>query len=59
VRKTTGEVAAIGVAIRNHLEAGMFSDMTRDDIDAVWQATTNSPLRVSPNSRVLIVHFIS
>jgi methyl-accepting chemotaxis protein len=35
VRKTTGEVAAIGVAIRNHLEAGMFNDMTRDDIDAV------------------------
>ncbi len=35
VTKTTTQVAAIGVAIRNHIEAGMYNDMTREDIYAV------------------------
>jgi methyl-accepting chemotaxis protein len=35
VQKTTTQVAAIGVAIRNHIEAGMYGDMTREDIDAI------------------------
>ncbi|MGA7080929.1 MAG: HAMP domain-containing methyl-accepting chemotaxis protein [Terriglobales bacterium] len=32
--KATGEEAAIGVAIRNHIEAGIYNDMTMEDIDA-------------------------
>ena len=36
VQKTTIEVAATGAAIRNHVEAGMYKDMTRDDISAVF-----------------------
>jgi methyl-accepting chemotaxis protein len=35
VSGTTGRVAAVGVAIRNNIEAGMYNDMTREDIDAV------------------------
>jgi methyl-accepting chemotaxis protein len=35
VTKTTTEVAAIGVAVRNHIEASTFNDMTRDDIYAI------------------------
>jgi methyl-accepting chemotaxis protein len=35
VSGTTGRVAAIGVAIRNNVEAGMYNDMTREDINAV------------------------
>jgi methyl-accepting chemotaxis protein len=35
VSKTAGEVAAIGVAIRNDIEAGIYNDMTREDIGAV------------------------
>jgi len=35
VQKTTTQVAAIGVAIRNHIEAGMYGDMTREDVDAI------------------------
>jgi methyl-accepting chemotaxis protein len=35
VTKTTTQVGALGVAIRNHVEANMFNDMTRDDISAV------------------------
>jgi methyl-accepting chemotaxis protein len=35
VSKATGEVAGIGVAIRNHIEAGMYNDMTREDINQV------------------------
>ena len=35
VQKTTTQVAAIGKAIRNHIEAGMYNDMTRDDVDAI------------------------
>jgi methyl-accepting chemotaxis protein len=35
VSKGTGEVAAIGVAIRNNFEAGVYNDMTREDITAI------------------------
>jgi methyl-accepting chemotaxis protein len=35
VSKGTGEVAAIGVAIRNNFAAGIYNDMTREDIDAI------------------------
>jgi methyl-accepting chemotaxis protein len=35
VTKTTTQVGALGVAIRNHVEASMFNDMTREDIYAV------------------------
>jgi methyl-accepting chemotaxis protein len=35
VSKGTGEVSAIGVAIRNNFAAGIYNDMTRDDINAV------------------------
>jgi|HubBroStandDraft_6_1064221.scaffolds.fasta_scaffold04376_3 methyl-accepting chemotaxis protein len=35
VVKTTVEIAATGAAIRNHVEAGMYKDMTRDDISAL------------------------
>ncbi len=35
VGKGTGEVAAINVAIRNNFEAGIYNDMTREDITAV------------------------
>jgi methyl-accepting chemotaxis protein len=35
VQKTTTQVASIGVAIRNHIEAGMYNDMTREDIYAI------------------------
>ena len=35
VQKTTAQVASIGVAIRNHIEAGMYNDMTREDIYAI------------------------
>ena len=36
VQRTTVDVAATGAAIRNHVEAGMFFDMTRDDISAAF-----------------------
>jgi methyl-accepting chemotaxis protein len=35
VGKGTGKVAAIGVAIRNNFEAGVYNDMTREDITAI------------------------
>lgn len=38
VRKTTGEVAATGSAIRNHIEAGVYNDLTRADTSAVFTA---------------------
>jgi len=38
VEKTTVEVAATGSAIRNHIEAGVFNDLTRNDISAVFTA---------------------
>jgi len=36
VEKATGQVAATGMAIRSHIEAGTFNDMTRDDISAIF-----------------------
>ena len=38
VEQTTAEVAATGSAIRNHVEAGVYNDMTRSDISAVFTA---------------------
>jgi methyl-accepting chemotaxis protein len=38
VEKTTGVVAATGSAIRNHIEAGVYNDLTRADISAVFTA---------------------
>ncbi len=35
VQKTTTQVAAIGIAIRNHIEASTYNDMTREDIYAI------------------------
>ena len=34
--KTTMEVASIGEAIRSHIEAGVYNDLTRTDISAVF-----------------------
>jgi methyl-accepting chemotaxis protein len=34
--KATAEVSATGLAIRNHIEAGTYNDMTRDDISAMF-----------------------
>jgi CHASE3 domain sensor protein len=42
VEQTTAEVAATGSAIRNHVEAGVYNDMTRSDISAVFTAKGNS-----------------
>jgi methyl-accepting chemotaxis protein len=36
VNKTTDEVAATGSAIRNHIEAGIYNDLTRADTSAVF-----------------------
>jgi methyl-accepting chemotaxis protein len=36
LEKSTTEVASIGAAIRNHIEAGNFNDLTRTDISAVF-----------------------
>ena len=36
VEKTTFEVASTGSAIRNHIEAGVYNDLTRADISAVF-----------------------
>lgn len=41
VTKTTVQVGALGVAIRNHVEASMFNDMTREDIYAVCTKTAD------------------
>ncbi|MGD0162331.1 MAG: methyl-accepting chemotaxis protein [Candidatus Sulfotelmatobacter sp.] len=38
VHKTTVEVAATGSAIRNHIEAGVYNDLTRTDTSAVFTA---------------------
>jgi methyl-accepting chemotaxis protein len=35
-QKTTMDVAATGSAIRNHIEAGVYNDMTRADVSAVF-----------------------
>jgi methyl-accepting chemotaxis protein len=37
-QKTTTEVAATGSAIRNHIEAGVYNDLTRTDVSAVFTA---------------------
>ena len=36
VQKTTTEVASTGSAIRNHIEAGIYNDLTRADTSAVF-----------------------
>jgi len=36
VQKTTVEVASTGAAIRNHIEAGVYNDLTRTDTSAVF-----------------------
>ncbi len=36
VKRTTVEVAATGSAIRNHIEAGVYNDLTRTDVSAVF-----------------------
>jgi methyl-accepting chemotaxis protein len=38
VQRTTSEVAATGSAIRNHIEAGVYNDLTRADTSAVFTA---------------------
>ena len=38
VQKTTTEVASTGSAIRNHIEAGIYNDLTRADTSAVFTA---------------------
>ena len=38
VQKTTVEVASTGSAIRNHIEAGVYNDLTRSDTSAVFTA---------------------
>ena len=38
VEKTTVEVAATGSAIRNHIEAGVYNDLTRTDTSALFTA---------------------
>jgi methyl-accepting chemotaxis protein len=35
VEATTAQLAASGTAIRNHIEAGVFNDLTRDDISTI------------------------
>jgi methyl-accepting chemotaxis protein len=36
VEKATTQVSATGMAIRNHIEAGTYNDMTREDISAIF-----------------------
>ena len=38
LERSTSEVAAIGAAIRNHIEAGIFNDLTRADVFAAFKA---------------------
>src|SRR6266496_3849715 len=38
VKQTTAEVAATGSAIRNHVEAGVYNDLTRSDMSAIFTA---------------------
>src|SRR5580692_6402142 len=35
VEKTTAQVAATSTAIRNHIEAGVFNDLTQEDISSL------------------------
>ena len=39
IRASTREVASTGSAIRNHIEAGIYNDLTRADISAVFTKT--------------------
>ena len=39
VEKATAQVAATGMAIRSHIEAGTYNDMTREDISAIFAKT--------------------
>jgi len=36
VEKATTQVSTTGLAIRNHIEAGTYNDMTREDISAIF-----------------------
>jgi methyl-accepting chemotaxis protein len=36
VEKATAQVSATGMAIRSHIEAGTYNDMTREDISAIF-----------------------
>ena len=57
LQRTTVEVAAAGAAIRNHVEAGMYKDMTRDDFSSVFakkgQDRQDSLDNLSAHSKVL------
>lgn len=39
VKATGSEVAATGSAIRNHIEAGVYNDLTRTDLGAIFKAS--------------------
>jgi methyl-accepting chemotaxis protein len=41
IEKTTADVAATGSAIRNHIEAGVYNDLTRADASAVFTAKSD------------------
>jgi methyl-accepting chemotaxis protein len=57
VEKTTVEVAATGSAIRNHIEAGVYNDLTRTDIAAVFTSKDdeqqNKAEEFAQNSKLL------
>src|SRR4051794_5082915 len=39
VESASANVAATGTAIRNHIEAGVYNDLTRTDLSAVFKAS--------------------
>jgi len=57
VEKTAGDVAATGIAIRNHIEARVYNDLSREDISAViakkGQDRIDSLNNLAANSKVL------
>lgn len=57
VKQTTAEVAANGSAIRNHIEAGVYNDLTRADVSAVFTAKgdeqQNKVDELAQNSKLL------
>ena len=57
LQKATVEVATTGAAIRNHVEAGMYKDMTRDDFSAIFakkgQERQDSLDNLSTHAKVL------
>src|SRR5271163_5153271 len=57
VHRTTTEVAATGSAIRNHIEAGVYNDLTRTDTAAVFTAKgdeqQNKAEEFAQNSKLL------